>query len=59
MFDYLNKLNLCVSHTLVVKLMKNLGVDHDIDVQKWKEDVEIAIKRHVCIIIIGLKQRFL
>lgn len=48
-FDRLNKLNLCVSHTATVSIVTALGKDHNKEVKKWRDEISQFIEdKKVC-----------
>lgn len=46
MFDQLNKLNICISHTATVATLDKLGIDHDKDVKDWRNDLSKLISKN-------------
>ena len=42
MYCRLNKLAICISHTTILNMVKALGVKHDQDVMKWKNEVSCS-----------------
>lgn len=39
-YTRLQKLNFCMSHSTVIRLVNQLGFNHDIEVKQWKESLE-------------------
>lgn len=39
-YDRLQNINLCVSHSTMVRMLQGMGKDHDLKVLQWKEELE-------------------
>lgn len=54
-YNRLQKINICMSHQTVVRLIDQLGMDHDTDVKEWQSQLEQTLTRNLTQVYIYMK----